>query len=293
MANASVLIADITGSTALYERLDQQDALNRVSLILARMRTIIEETRGYCVKSQGDDTLSVFRRPGEGFEAARQMLQDEWDSGLSLHAGLSFGEVLRHGNDVYGNAVNTAARLAALAKPGELLVDGAGFDLLAADGQDACVSLGGITLKGKMSATRVFSYTSNLQLNQTQTVFLGKSGPKPGRRTESVEVTAGQAGWTLLEGQSLSVGRSEDCDIVFRHGWVSRQHGKLELRGQQLEFTDHSSAGSIVLTDQGQEFEVHRRTTLLSGEGHLLFGTNDRNAENSSLRYATNDLIPE
>ncbi len=284
-------MADITGSTPLYEKLSQQEALNHISLILARMRTIIEETGGHCIKSQGDDTLSVFREAEQGFDAARIMIEEEWEHDLSLHAGLFFGEVLRHDNDIYGNAVNTAARLASLAKPGELLIGDEAFDRLSVDNQGHFVSLGGIKLKGKQDATRAYSFTANQIGNQT--VVFSSQLPKLGRRTESATFEMPGASWTISDGETLTIGRSGECDVVLPHAWVSRQHAKIELRDQQLEFTDHSSAGSSVLTSDGQEFQIHRRATMLNGEGLLLFGTADRTAENSTMRYATNDLIPD
>ncbi len=291
MANACVLMADITGSTPLYERMSQQDALQQISLMLTRMRTIIEEVGGHCIKSQGDDTLSVFRHAHEGFRAARHMIEDDWDHDLSVHAGLFFGEVLRHDNDIYGNAVNTAARLASLAKPGEVLVGDESFDRLDTDTQVTCVPLGGIKLKGKKQPTRVFSFTAN-QL-ASQTVIFGANGPKLGRRTDSAVIELAGKSWTIANGETLTIGRSDDCDIVLPHAWISRQHGKLDLHDLQLEYSDHSSTGSSVITSDGQAFEVHRRTTLLSGDGTVLLGTSDRSITSSALLYATNDLIPD
>lgn len=291
MPSACVLIADITGSTKLYEQVSQQDALKHISVILGRMRTIIEEIGGHCVKSQGDDTLSFFRTADAAFEAAKTMIHEDWPYGLSLHAGLFFGEVLRHDNDIYGDAVNTAARLASLAKPGELLIGDQGFDLLSPDYQPDFVPMGRIKLKGKKEATRVYSFTADQVM--TQTVIFGAPGPKVGRRTESATFKTDGRQWTITEGEVLTIGRADTSDVVLEHSWVSRQHGKLELRESQLEFSDHSSTGSSVLTSDGQQYEVYRRATLLNGEGILVFGTPDHTLETSTLRYATNDLIPD
>lgn len=293
MADACVLMADITGSTPLYDRLPQQEALDLVSRMLDRMRELVEANSGRCIKSQGDDTLSVFRHAEEGFAAALAMLNEPWAEDLSVHAGLFFGEVLRHQNDIYGNAVNTAARLAGLAKPGELLVGDDSYDRLNDDQKAGCVSLGGIKLKGKQEATRVYSFTNNLLENQNQTIVFGSTTARPRRRTETVTLQVGDAAWTLEEGQSITIGRADDNDVTLPHAWVSRYHGKVELREAQMEFTDHSSTGSAVLTADGQEIEVRRRTTLLNGEGKLLIGTPDVEQDNSILSYATNDLIPD
>ncbi|MEM7319802.1 MAG: adenylate/guanylate cyclase domain-containing protein, partial [Pseudomonadota bacterium] len=279
------------GSTTLYEQVSQREALDQISLVLARMRTIIETNSGTCVKSQGDDTLSFFNRPEDGFEAARAMIEEEWAYGMSVHAGLFLGEILSMDSDIYGNAVNTSARLATLAKPGEVLVGDDAYDQLSDAQKGAFVSLGGLKLKGKKEATRVYSYMAS-QISM-QTVVFKSSGQQLGRRTESARILCNGQEWHISEGENLTIGRSSECDICLPHGWVSRQHGKLELRGAQLEFTDHSSSGSSVLLSDGQEFDVHRRATLLNGEGRLMFGTRDQSIMDSQLSYATNDLIPD
>lgn len=291
MAKACVLISDITGSTKLYDSMTQREALDQVSLVLTRMRAIIEANQGHCVKSQGDDTLSYFAQPDHGFQAAREMVEEEWSHGMSIHAGLFFGEILSMDNDIYGDAVNSSARLAALAKPGEVLIGDDAFDRLAPPHQAQFVSMGGLRLKGKKEPTRVHSYMAS-QFSM-QTVVFGATGPQMGRRTESAEFSCDGRIWSISEGESLMIGRSDICDITLSHAWISRQHGKLELRGAQLEYTDHSSSGSAIITADGQEFDVHRRATLLNGEGTLMLGTRDRNIADSALRYATNDLIPD
>lgn len=291
MATAHVLIADITGSTSLYDRLSDQDALAQISTILAQMRSIIEDNGGHCVKSQGDDTLSFFGDAESAFKAARSMIQADWGEGLGVHAGAHCGDVLSQDSDIYGDAVNTAARLAALAKPGEVLVGDTVFEQLAAPLQALFVSMGGVKLKGKRDATRVHSFAvSDLS---TQTVLFGMKDSPIGPRTESAMLSCDAQEWSLLDGESVMVGRSSDCQAVVEHPWVSRKHGIFELRAAQLEYTDHSSSGSTVITSGGQEYTLQRRSMLLSGEGMVLVGTRDKTISSSIIRYSTNDLVPD
>lgn len=290
MATAHVLIADITGSTKLYEQMSDLDALAQISMILARMRETIEEHGGHCVKSQGDDTLSFFGDADAAFCAARTMIEAKWDFGLAVHAGAYCGDVVSHDADIYGDAVNTAARLAALAKPNEVLMGDTVFDALSEGYQPLCVAMGGIKLKGKRSATQVHSFTVSQM--STQTVLFGAQDASLGRRTESVELNTPEAAVTLTDAESAKIGRSTDCNLVIDHPWVSREHGSFELRAAQLEYTDHSSSGSTVITGDGQEFAIHRRSMLLNGEGVVLVGTRDKTAAGSAVRYVTNDLVP-
>lgn len=291
MATAHVLIADITGSTKLYEQLSDLDALAQISMILARMRETIEDHGGHCVKSQGDDTLSFFGEADAAFKTARAMIEAEWNYGLAVHAGIYWGDVLSQDADIYGDAVNTAARLASLAKPNEVLIGDTVFDKLSPEVRGLCVSMGGIKLKGKSAPTQVHSFAVSVMT--TQTVLFGSADSSLGRRTESVTLNTADKTVTLVDAETARIGRSTDCELVLDHPWVSREHGSFELRAAQLEYTDHSSSGSTVITGDGQEFAIHRRSMLLNGEGVVLMGTRDKSVSGSVVRYATNDLIPD
>ncbi len=292
MATAYVLIADITGSTPLYEKLSDTDAMQQINIILDRMRAIIRENDGHCVKSKGDDTLSFFAQADHAFKAARMIIGENWDHGLSVHAGLYWGDLVQQGTDVYGDAVNTTARLASMAKPREVLIGGPMFEQLDPRTRALCVSMGGIKLKGKSAPTRVHSFAVSDM--DTQTVLFGAGGDASlGRRTESVELVCGDHNWTLTDGHSLSVGRAFDCDVVMDHPWVSRKHGSFELRAAQLEYTDHSSSGSTIVMSDGQQIAVQRRAMLLNGTGLVLVGIRDQDMAASVIRYSTNDLVPD
>lgn len=290
MPLAHVLIADITGSTKLYDELSDEEALAQISIILDRMRTIIEDNGGHCVKSQGDDTLSFFGDADQAFTAARTMIQENWNYGLGVHAGTYYGDVLSKDADIYGDAVNTTARLASLAKPSELLIGDTVYDKLTDGKRALCVSMGGIKLKGKREPITVHSFAVS-EMSQ-QTVLFGAQDSHMGPRTESAELSCDTNSWTLEDGQSVTVGRAVDCEAVLDHPWVSRKHGSFDLRAAQLEYSDHSSSGSTVITADGQEFSLQRRSMLLSGEGIVLVGTRDRTQTSSIIRYSTNDLVP-
>ncbi|SDC62086.1 adenylate/guanylate cyclase domain-containing protein [Ruegeria marina] len=291
MPMTSVLLADITGSTALYDKLGQQVAMERVASMLARLREIAEAHDGRCIKMKGDDVLCRFDAPDQGYAAARQMLAEPWPHGLNLHAGLYWGEADETAGDLYGDAVNVAARLASLAKAGEILAGNAAVEQLDSEARAAFLLIGSIRLKGKTEPTRVYSITQGTSAGRT--TIAGGFAALMRARTESAEFRTGDGVWHLTEGQSLTIGRADDCDIRLSEPWVSRQHGRLELRGAVLEYADHSSAGSAVLPEDGPAVDVHRRAVPLMGTGVLLFGTGDQEAAGARLIYATNDLIPE
>ena len=144
MPLACVLISDITGSTQLYERDGNEIAVGYIEPVLNRMRELVSIAGGHCVKSKGDDTISFFHHPDNAFEAAWAMIHENWQNNMSVHAGIFHGEVLLQDTGIYGRAVNTAARLAALAKPAEVLVGATCYDRLPPAHQDRLLPIGRI-----------------------------------------------------------------------------------------------------------------------------------------------------
>ncbi len=285
MASACVLISDVTGSTGLYERHDTAEAAQQITHVLDRMRQIIEDNHGHCVKSQGDDTLSQFPKTDQAFMAAWAMIAEDWPAGLSVHAGMYFGELTARGNDIYGDAVNTAARLSASAKPGEILVGGSAHDQLSPINRGQFIEIESIQFKGKRDATRVFSCMVSNFGDQTQVATVSL-GPKP-VRGGSAEVSLGDQTWRLSGGQTLTVGRSPHADIVVARPWVSRSHASLTIRQGQLELADHSSSGCLVQREDGGRVFVHRRNHLLTGRGLIYLGASADLGAETAIRFLT------
>lgn len=288
MPLACILLSDITGSTPLYERESNETAVQYINAMLDRMREIIAGAGGHCVKSTGDDTLSFFDDTNAAFDAAWAMINEDWAAGMSVHAGIYFGEILRTDTEIYGNAVNTAARLASLAKPSEFLLGGDCFDDLNPENRNKLLPIGELHLRGKDAPTRVYSGT--VISVSAQTVVFTQPGADRPVRTETADLSYQGQSWHLSEGESLTIGRSPECDIVLDHAWVSRKHGALTIRQGQLEYTDHSSAGSVLRTHDGKELSVHRRTTLVNGSGHIILGGQAGGDMSSAVDYVAHSL---
>lgn len=288
MALACVLISDITGSTQLYEAEKNTTALNQISAVLARMRQIIIQSSGHCVKSQGDDVLSYFTHPDDGFQAAMTMIHEDWQGSLSVHVGLYYGDILSQDGDIYGRPVNTAARLASLAKPREILLGDECFDLLETASKQKLALIGELPLKGKKDPTRVYS-CSVLDMSE-QTVIFSRKEADRASRTESARFTYQDKVWQIGEGESLSIGRSDENQIVLSQAWVSRKHSVVSVRRGQLEYTDHSSTGSVLLAADGKEITVHRQATLLNGNGVIYLGSGVGTDRASAVSFDTQDM---
>ncbi len=281
MRTASVLIADISGSTRLYETRGNVDALRAIDLALRDMEAEIALLDGVFVHSKGDDILAYFDNTRQALAAARSLVARNWSSDLTVHAGLSFGAFEEAKSDIFGKPVNVAARLAELAKPGELLVDALYFDTLDAKGQSELRSIGALPLKGVADTKEIFSYTPQGESPRTQYV----PQLKPMSPDAGALITCRGQTWNLTEGMSLIVGRAQESGIVLSHAWVSRHHATIVVRGGLVEFADHSSVGSLILIEGQEALHLHRNKMFLNGEGRVIAGLSDEAKAQTSLAF--------
>ena len=73
-------------------------------------------------KLLGDGLMAVFTSARQAIECGVRVSAVAGETAFGLHLGLHVGDVIREDNNVFGGAVNIAARVAALAPPGEVLV---------------------------------------------------------------------------------------------------------------------------------------------------------------------------
>jgi class 3 adenylate cyclase len=128
---ATVLFTEIVDSTARAVTLGDaawRELLDRHDRIASHA---VRDHGGRLVKGTGDGVLAVFDAPLGGVRCARAMRVALSHAGIAIRAGLHTGEVELRGEDVAGVGVHIAARIAALARSGELLASRTVKDLVA------------------------------------------------------------------------------------------------------------------------------------------------------------------
>jgi class 3 adenylate cyclase len=120
---AVILFTDIADSTSLTERLGDSAFRARAGELDASLRSVILECGGTPVEGKvlGDGVMAVFTSARQAIECALRCKAATEGTGLQLHLGIHAGDVIREGNNVYGGAVNIAARIAGASAPGEIL----------------------------------------------------------------------------------------------------------------------------------------------------------------------------
>jgi class 3 adenylate cyclase len=120
---AVILFADIVESTALTEEFGDAAFRAKARELDTSLRSIIKESGGTPVEGKlvGDGVLAVFTSARQAIDCALRCNAASEPVGLQLHLGIHAGDVIREEGNVYGGAVNIAARIAGASAPGEVL----------------------------------------------------------------------------------------------------------------------------------------------------------------------------
>src|SRR5436190_8035821 len=152
---ATVLFADVSESTKLYETAGDSAAHAAISRCITAMRKAAEASGGRVVKTVGDEVLCIFRLPDAAAAAAAEMqgavdqLPIESGTKLGLRIGFHAGPVIQQDADVFGDTVNIASRLVATAVKGQIITSGDTAKLLNPMIRSSMRELYKIQIKGK------------------------------------------------------------------------------------------------------------------------------------------------
>jgi class 3 adenylate cyclase len=153
---STIVFSDICDSTATLERIGDAEWTRVVREHNERIRTVIDRFRGREIATLGDGFLALFDGARKAVLAAAAMDPAVADLGIHVRAGVHTGEVAIVGGQARGVAVHAAARVAALARPGEVLASGTTHDLLDGSGL-TFESRGTHELKGLSGARPIFA----------------------------------------------------------------------------------------------------------------------------------------
>jgi len=153
---ATVIFSDIVGSTARLEQLGDHAWASVLHEHNVRIRAAIDRFRGREITSTGDGFLALFDSASRAVRAGALMDPAVADLGIRVRVGLHTSEVEFVGGQPRGVGVHAAARVAALAGPGEVLLSGTTRDLL--DGSGLFLEpRGEHELKGLSGARSIFA----------------------------------------------------------------------------------------------------------------------------------------
>lgn len=281
------LLAGVAGSARLYERLNGAEAQHAVDRCLKRMLRAVEGLHGRVVRCIGDELQAEFASCDDALQAAAEMqlriadLPPACGVKLAIRVGFHCGEA---GDAASDDAVLArAARLAALARAGQVLTDSATLARLSPLMQLLTRPLtpGGGGRSGNEALFEVLWDEPDLLSRQPPAAKHGEAGN--GRR-----LCARHGGAVVVLDElhpALTIGRDASCDLVVSDRRASRVHARIERRDDRFVLVDQSTNGSFLHFRDEHEFFVRREEVALRGAGVISVATSASHADADRIEF--------
>lgn len=266
----AILFADICDSTRLYETVGDAGAHGLVAQCLKSLSEIIRRHGGTVIKTIGDGIMSTFPTADRACAAALEMQEQSSGGRLSYRVGFHAGPVIAVGGDVFGDAVNLAARVSGLARPGEILLTRDTVAHLSPAYRSKSVMFDTTTVKGKREAVDIFRIAGEVE---DCTITAKQLDDLANRQILTLILScAGQETQVSGTMESFSIGRDPACNLVVPTTYASRRHAVITPQRDRFVLTDQSTNGTFVVTQDGKLTYLKREPLQLLGSGSISLG---------------------
>lgn len=270
-----ILFGDIAQSTRLYDVLGDETAQELIGLCLTRLSESAIQNGGKVIKTIGDEVMCTFPEVEEAVSAAKAMhnamdkrffINEGPGVSLELRVGIHGGPVIQKDGDVFGDAVNVAARLVSVSKARQILLSSEAADALDDRHKKSIRNLGCIPLRGKTDDLRVCElvwedYDMTIIANQPQFDHVA---------TAPMEIRLGSVVLEVGPSRpSLTIGRDKSNDLHVPGNHVSRSHARIDFLGGKFLLSDQSSNGTYVSFRKGKSVHLKRDKVVLYGSGTI------------------------
>lgn len=273
----AVLCANVSGGQALRAMIGDREGDRSVERCLTRIR-LASESYGGSVIGQGSDQLRlVFPRCSDAFLASGVIQLRVADLPailgikLAAHIGIGCGELLDEPEASQSRLEPVAAELADRALAAQTLF------CLAEGKQEGLNWSPDCSVRPLAGAPLRMGERS---FGVCEFLWQESRGLTPRRLAERVLVLQKRLRVCHLSREftldddfpALTVGRHQDCDVILSSRRVSRQHARIERRGNQLVVIDQSANGTYIYQEGSGEIRLHQAERVLKGRGELHFG---------------------
>lgn len=273
----TVLFADITESSRLYQQLGDSVARGVINDCLSLLSAILPRFNGRLVKTLGDAIMCVFPDAAQAVSAAVEMQSAVSDGHadehpLRIHVGLHAGPVLVEDGDIFGDTVNAAAFMTNVAMADQILISEATGNELPPPLKSMVRLLFSAVLKGgsaESAICQVLWRADNMELTNINMMAPGVIAADRG----SLIVSLGDERIRVDRWRPLIViGRAAECDLVVTDHFASRRHCSIRFVRTSFYLVDHSVNGTYTTLASGDEIHLLRGETVIQGAGEIRLG---------------------
>ena len=286
---AAIVHADLAGFTRMMEGAETRTFRHLKAAQIDVWRPAIDAASGRLVGTAGDAMLAEFGSAVTAVGAALDIQERmarfnealEPDQRMMFRIGVHLGEVIVDDEDqnIFGDGVNLAARIQALAEPGGIAVSRAVRDLVELRVEYAFIDGGEQQLKNVSRSVQVFHVkhakapvTIGTTTRMVPHITLRFEGADSTKTKHVFEVTLEKL---MSRSEGMVIGRAADqCDFVVAHPTVSRRHARLRVAGDALQVEDLGSTNGTKIADQalrvGEPVALHAGAKFRLGDVDLV-----------------------
>ena len=273
-----ILFADISDSTALYDNLGDERALQLVVHGLTSLSERAAANGGILVKTIGDEIMCAFPTAEAALEAAKEMQRvikkNNAGSETPIHVRIGFhiGEVICEEADMYGETVNVAARVTSITRADQIMTTRAVVEALPPPLRNEVRQILRAEFREKQGQFDIFQVACDDDEMQRTRVGLSayRATSEPG--AQLILSYRGQTCRVNELDNNVFLGRGGDCKIVVINDYASRQHATVAFRSGNFIFQDNSINGTYIRFNDGQIVFIRNEEALLRGFGTISLG---------------------
>jgi adenylate cyclase len=292
----AILFADVVGSTQLYEVLGDTRARETVASCIEIMQLATEQNNGTVIKTMGDEIMATFPDGDAALNAAAQMqkligdakdLDIEGGAHVAIRIGCHFGPVVLENRDIFGSAVHTANRMTSQAKASQIIITEEVVRRLSPEWVQAVRQIDVAPIRGKSDELGLYEV---LWQTEDVTSMVPTLNVTEGRAdTPGTLRVVCQGKEVILDESksSLTMGRSDDNDIVVKGNLISRIHARIEQDRNKYLLIDQSTNGTFVHQSEGEDLFVRRDSMQLTGDGILGLGRATEHDSPLAIHFST------
>lgn len=280
MVQATVVFADLTGSTGVFETLGNVKATQAVTRLTQWIGTVCVQCKGQVVKNLGDGVLMVFARNADAITAAIELQRQHskrianWPASLKmgLKIGLAYGDVIEQDGDFFGDAVNLASRLCDLSGPEQIFASLSVIEPLLDLGTPRARCLGALEIRGRAEACVVYRIEWQVDVSSDlmtmPAILAAPAAQKVIAPAQSIKLS-----WRHIEASFASrelpifLGRDSACQFAVDDPQVSRRHASITCRSGHFYLQDVSSYGTWLRASDGSAVIALRRQECMLTPG--------------------------
>jgi class 3 adenylate cyclase len=271
----TVLFADISGSTRLYEDMGDRAAKAIIEQCLNLLIAAVDAYQGRLIKCIGDEIMATFPEVDACVFASCRMQEvlSEFAKTnqlrVGLRVGLNYGPIILDADDIFGNTVNIAAHMIKRAQPRQIITNTATVEELSPLLRARAVWVENVCLAGQTESVNLYRLNweeaTSIRLMQRMRDGLSRKGTLNLEFHDEVMCLPPAQG-------SFSIGRNPDNDLTIQDDYTSRNHVQIIYRKGKYVLIDQSTNGTFIVLPDGTNTLIHREEYVLQQKGWIGIG---------------------